>query len=296
MKRSNLKEVSMEIMVGAFIFMVLLALAFFTIILSYENFFTTYYKVEAKFDHVRGLRQGDNVFLRGVLIGRVKGLKVEQDGVRVLATLEQEPQLRKGYKVEILSSSVLGGQYLSIYEGPPGGASVPLDTLLNGTTPVDLMAEATSTIKALRDALEEGEILSNLKNIMAQFSKVSDDIAEGRGTLGKLIQDDEIYDHLRELTEQLSGISTRLAEGKGTLGRLLSEDETLYSDLSEAAASIKNFTGMISRGEGTLGKLVSDDALYQEAQLLLHEIRATIDDFRETAPITTFTSIFFGAF
>lgn len=296
MKRSHLKEISTEVMVGAFIFLVLLALAFFTIVLSYENFFTTYYKIEVKFEQVRGLRQGDNVFLRGVLIGRVKELKVEGDGVHVQATLEQEPQLREGYKIEILSSSVLGGQYLSIYEGPPGGPSIALDTLLRGTAPIDLLDEATMTIKALRDSLEEGEILANLQNIMAQFSKVSDDLAEGRGTLGKLIKDEEIYDNIRVLSEDLAGISTRLAEGKGTLGRLLSEDETLYTDLSEAAASIKEFTGVISRGEGTLGKLVMEEGLYEEAQLLLHEIRATIDDFRETAPITTFTSIFFGAF
>ncbi|MBN2560002.1 MAG: hypothetical protein JXQ75_03630, partial [Phycisphaerae bacterium] len=52
----------------------------------------------------------------------------------------------------------------------------------------------------------------------------------------------------------------------------------------------------LNSGEGTLGKLAQDDELYEEAKRLLHELRATVDDFRETAPITTFTSIFFGAF
>ena len=41
---------------------------------------------------------------------------------------------------------------------------------------------------------------------------------------------------------------------------------------------------------------MKDDELYEEAKLLLQEIRATVDDFRETTPITTFTSVFFGAF
>lgn len=79
MKRSQLRDVSMEIMVGAFMFMVLLALGFFTIILSYENIFRSYHDVEVKFEHVRGLRKGDNVFLRGVLIGRVKSLTVDEN-------------------------------------------------------------------------------------------------------------------------------------------------------------------------------------------------------------------------
>ena len=66
------------------------------------------------------------------------------------------------------------------------------------------------------------------------------------------------------------------------MGKLLSEDDTLYEDLSDAVASLKKVTDDISKGEGTLGKLVMDDELYQEAKLLLQEIRAAVDDLRET--------------
>jgi len=43
-------------------------------------------------------------------------------------------------------------------------------------------------------------------------------------------------------------------------------------------------------------KMVKDEKLYNDIQSIVKEARATIDDFRETAPITTFSSIFFGAF
>ena len=39
-----------------------------------------------------------------------------------------------------------------------------------------------------------------------------------------------------------------------------------------------------------------DDTLFVEAQLLLQEVRAAVDGYRETSPITSFTSIFFGVF
>lgn len=330
MKRSHIAELSMEITVGAFMFMILLALAFFTIILSYENIFTTYHHIDVKFEHVRGLRQGDNVFIRGVMVGRVKSLTVEEDGVRVLASLETEPKLREGYRIEILASSVLGGNYLSIYEGPADAPPLPKDTPLRGSPPVDLMAEATATVKSIREALEEGEILSNLQNTMAGLSKVTEDLSEGRGTLGKLMVDESVYnnlveitaslkdvsgalergegtigklmtdeavyDDLRRITENLAGISDRLAAGEGMMGKMLSDDSTLYEDLSATASSLRSITEAIASGEGTIGKLAMDDEIYEEAKLLLHELRATIDDIRETAPITTFTSIFFGAF
>ncbi len=323
MKRSQLQEMSMEIMVGAFMFMILLALGFFTIILSYENIFKPSYHLEARFEHVQGLRQGDNVFMRGVLIGRVKSLTVAPDGVLVLATLEQQPKLREGYQIEIKPSSVLGGQYLSIYEGPPGTEKIPEGTLLQGTPPVDLMDEATGTIKAIRDAMEEGQILYNIEKTMANLSKVSEDLAEGRGTIGRLLVDDSVYTNLEEISvslREVSGIlergegtlgalfhddtlyanltevSERLAAGKGMLGRLLSDDDSLYEDIAATAGAIRQVSERISAGEGTLGRMIADDELYEEAKLLLHEIRAAVDDFRETAPITTFTSIFFGAF
>jgi phospholipid/cholesterol/gamma-HCH transport system substrate-binding protein len=70
----------------------------------------------------------------------------------------------------------------------------------------------------------------------------------------------------------------------------------LYTNLMAAATSIKNISASIEQGDGTIGKLIKDDKLYEEAKMTLHEIRAAIDDFREAAPITTFSSIFFGAF
>ena len=45
-----------------------------------------------------------------------------------------------------------------------------------------------------------------------------------------------------------------------------------------------------------MGRLLADDTMYQEFQSLLREGRAAVDDIRETSPITTFTSIFFGVF
>ncbi len=323
MKRSQLREMSMEIVVGAFMFMILLALGFFTIILSHQNIFKPTYPLQVRFEHVQGLRQGDNVFMRGVMIGRVKSLTVEPDGVLVKATLEQEPSIREGYRIEIKPSSVLGGQYLSIYEGPPGEERVDIDTILYGVEPIDLMDEATAAVKSIRDAMEEGQILYNIEKTMANLSVMTEDMAEGRGTIGRLLVDDTLYNNLEEITVNLrevsamlergdgtlgallhddtlyvnlTDVSTRLAEGQGVLGRLLAEDETLYDDVAATAAAMREFTERISKGEGTMGKLIADDELYEEAKLLLHEIRAAVDDFRETAPITTFTSIFFGGF
>jgi phospholipid/cholesterol/gamma-HCH transport system substrate-binding protein len=94
----------------------------------------------------------------------------------------------------------------------------------------------------------------------------------------------------------LQDVSVRLANGEGTLGKLLSEDDKLYQDLSASMANLRTITDKVGSGEGTLGKLINDDQVYTEAQKLLGELRAAIDDMRETSPVTTFSTIFFGAF
>ena len=286
----------MEVTVGAFMFMVLLALGFFTIVLSRQNIFTPSYRVDVVFDNVKGLREGDNVFVRGVSVGKIKTLQIKPDGVHVSVNLDQPVELHDDYAIEILPSSVLGGRYLNIYEGSHGAPMIPKGAVVKGLTPVDLIDEATKTTQMIKKALEEGKIIENLKSTMAQLNDVTAKLSKGEGTIGKLMADNKVYDDLQAITTNLKDISERAAKGKGTIGKLLSEDDTLYTNLVEAAASIKNITASIEKGDGTLGKLVKDDKLYEEAKITLHEIRAAIDDFREAAPITTFSSIFFGAF
>ena len=286
----------MEVTVGAFMFMILLALGFFTIVLSRQNIFRPSYRMDVVFENVKGLREGDNVFVRGVSIGKIKTLQIKPDGVHISVNLEQPVELHEDYAIEILPSSVLGGRYLNIYEGSHSTPEIPKGAVVKGLTPIDLIDEATKTTQLIKKALIEGGIIENLKTTMAQLNEVTAKLSRGEGTIGKLLTDDKVYEDLHDITANLKDISERAAKGKGTIGKLLSEDDQLYNNLAEAFASIKTIATSIEKGDGTVGKLVKDDKLYNELLMTMHEARAAIDDFRETAPITTFSSIFFGAF
>ena len=61
-------------------------------------------------------------------------------------------------------------------------------------------------------------------------------------------------------------------------------------------ANIEEITRKINQGDGTVARLVNDDDLYKEIQRTISDARAALDDLRETSPITTFSSVFFGAF
>ena len=70
MKRRQMHQTSMEVTVGAFMFMILLTLGFFTIVLSRENVLSKNYRFDVVFNDVSGLIKGDKVFVHGVDVGR----------------------------------------------------------------------------------------------------------------------------------------------------------------------------------------------------------------------------------
>lgn len=295
-KKSYIHQSITELTVGFFVFAILGALILFTIILSYDNIFTKNFKMDVTFDNVTGLIRGDKVYVQGVDVGRVNELSIRPDGVHVNLTLKYDVNLREGYDIQVKPSSVLGGKYISIYEGPRDAAPLAEGTEIVGRSPVDFMEEASQALTSIRSSLDEGGLLGNLEATMANLKVISDRLAQGEGTVGKLLTEEQVYADLKQVVADLKEVSGRLSRGEGTVGKLLSSDETVYNDLKSTLSSINDSMQKISAGQGTLGKLVNDDALYNEIMKALAETRAMFDDLRETSPVTTMTSVFFGSF
>jgi phospholipid/cholesterol/gamma-HCH transport system substrate-binding protein len=296
MKKSRMQQNAVEAMVGAFLFMALLALGFFTIVLSQENWFSKSYQLEVSFDDVTGLIKGDKVYVHGVDVGRVKDLTITAEGVKTLITLEQDIKLRDNYMIRVLPASVLGGKYVSIDEGGIDNPLLAPGTEVRGHGPVDFIAQLTEATQAIRGSLEKGGILANLEGTMANLREITDRLQRGEGTIGRLLTEDSLYNELRKISSNIGEVAERVNKGEGSLGKLLSKDDALYRDLSDTVKALKDVAETLSRGEGTLGKLAKDDTMYRQVNELLGEARAAIDDLRETTPVVSFSSIFFGAF
>jgi phospholipid/cholesterol/gamma-HCH transport system substrate-binding protein len=338
MKQSSIdREMTTELIVGTFMFMVLLALGYFTIVLGRASLFEKKYPLEVEFVDVMGLRKDDNVVLRGMTVGKIKSLNLTDGKVRVLATLDSPVKLRVDYKITIISTSILGGRYLEVKEGGDDSPLLPSDVMPQGVPPFDLMMEAAETIHDIRKSLNEGGVLTNIemtvaalrevsakisrgegtigklvnddgiyndfqaigkdvRSITAKLQEITDKVSKGEGTLGKLIASDSVYTNVEAVSANLRDITDRLNQGEGTLGKLMSKDDKVYQDVADTAASLKNLTAKIERGEGLLGKMATDEALYADVKDAIGEVRAAVEDFRETSPVISFTLLLFGAF
>jgi phospholipid/cholesterol/gamma-HCH transport system substrate-binding protein len=326
------REMAMELAVGAFMVLLFVGLGVFTIVLSRDTWWSKKYPVEVVFSDVMGLRDGDNVVVRGMPVGKVITLRLEPDGVHVMAALDEPVECREGYKASVVTTSMLGGRHMEIEQGPATGGVLRAGSVLVGEDPRDLMADAAEAVGALKTSLIDGGVIENLQETSRQVREISERLNAGEGTLGKLLsKDDQLYKDLsagvasfRDLGDRLNAgegtlgkllskddqlykdlsagiasfreIADRLNAGEGTLGKLLSKDDQLYKDLSEAVATLNGLAKQIDEGKGMFGRLMKDDSMYDELMKAIDELRGWIDDSRETSPVVNFSTIFFGAF
>jgi len=306
------REVSMEILVGLFMFTVLIALGIFTIVLSQEKLWKKTYTYEFIFSEISGLREGDNVYLRGMNVGRVKQTDLRESHVGIYVSLDVPLHLRHGYKIDVVDASMLGGKHLKIYEGPADAEELGENMTVLGAKPVDMIQElgaAIAEFQAMIDAVNAGEgtlgkllkdesIHNNIAEVSEDLKQIMARIAGGESSLGKLLSKDDgqMYEDGKALMANIRAISQDLADGEGILGKLISGDDQAFQDLQAILASTRNISESINKGEGTLGRLVRDAKLYDETTLLVEDVRAAVDDLREASPITSFGSVLFGAF
>ncbi|MCK5850328.1 MAG: MCE family protein [Kiritimatiellae bacterium] len=298
------RELTTEVVVGFFMVMILLGLAYFTFILSGSVWGEERFEMEVLFGDVMGLKETDSVVVRGMPIGKVSKLVLQEkekdnkDGILVFLSLKKKLHMKTDNKITIVSTSILGGRYLEIYEGSEDAKDLPEGSPLFGKKPYDLMADAAELVSLTKDGFggEDG-IIESLRGSASQMKELITRLNEGKGTLGKLMSsDDNLYKDLSAAVASLKKMAERLEKGEGTLGKLMSPDDKLYKDLTASVESLKNISSKIEKGEGTIGKLISDEQLYDDLKQTVAEVQAAIDDFRETSPVVTFTSIFFGAF
>lgn len=340
MKRRN--DVFSQVVVGLFMVTVLLLLGYFTIVVSGVDVIRGKERIRltVAFDHVGGLKDHDNVMYRGTKVGIVDGVVVTPSNLLVNAYIDSGVLLREGYRIEVCSLSMLGGNYLMLEEGSGSPVNVA-GAVLRGETPGDWMTDVSRisrNLKNLTDSLERSGIITNIEAATASAKTIAERIERGEGLLGKLTSGDEsIYDDIRataanarEITAQLNrkkiydDLEIAIAEFRQVCANIskmsdgvdinpaiddfrkacaniskASEGVDLKGSIAKAESLLDNLNVVadrIKRGDGTLGKLTADDGLYREINGLIRDVRQVIDNYRDTTPISTFSSLAIGAF
>ncbi len=157
-------------------------------------------------------------------------------------------------------------------------------TFTNLSKVSEKIAKGKGTIGKL---IQDDTLYNNLEKTFSNLNEISEKINKGEGTIGGLINDKKFYNDIKGTFAEFRAISEKIAEGKGTLGKLVS-DKSIYNDLKVTMANLKDITGKIKEGKGSIGKMISDDEMYKSIDKTLLRIQQAASGFSEQTPISTF--------
>ncbi len=213
------EEKGMELKVGAFVLMAVIALTFFVVSISDLSFFESGRHLQVVFGFASGLKEAAPVRLAGVEIGLVKKLKVfvdQNDGgktkVAVNAWIKDDVPIPSDSNITINQLGILGEKYLEIIPGASkemlknngtilGHDPVPIEKI---TEHIDtLMAKLDTTVDGINNGILTQNNKRSLQEALEGLAALGTDLKEGRGTLGKLVTDASIYNNMDEMTADL---------------------------------------------------------------------------------------------
>jgi phospholipid/cholesterol/gamma-HCH transport system substrate-binding protein len=235
-----------------------------------------------------GVRKGDPVQMRGVIIGRINGFEMMENG-RVAVRLELEGQWKipEGSRSQLGASGLFGGRTMEIVPSNQSNVHQPFDTLPGSDAGTGLLGnaeelsvKADSILSSLQSLLNAGTVASvrgsaaELETLLTELSGVT---REQRGTLKRLTE---------SLANSAEGLEEAAAAGPD-VARAIARADSAMAVLTEtgrnldlAASSLRTLLSRIERGEGTLGKLSTDDALYTNMNRAAESVAALVEDLK----------------
>ena len=287
-----------KLRVGIFVLLGLAVLAF--LILNSSGDFNPFEKkmhLKARFAAADGLREGSEVQLAGVRIGKVEKVTLlppdspEDFKIEAIMVIGKElndspitERIRTDSNAQLVATSLLANdKIINISPGSSKGTPVSENDILESRVAISIN-QLTQT---------GNDLLEQINKLAVPANEILNKANQGEGTLGRIVNDESLYRNLdatvaeTKLTvTQLQTTLEKVNRGQGSAGKLLN-DPALYNSLNKTVAQLESISNDIKSGRGTAGKFVTDDALYNETRAAVIDLRTSAakinsiaDDFK----------------
>ncbi len=312
------------IVVGFFITLgtIILVVGIFTLG-GQKKTFSPSLSVSAIFNNVNGLQKGNNVWFSGVKIGTVKSLDffgTSQVKVTINIDRKAHEYIRKDAKAKISSEGLIGNKLIVIY-----GGSQPAGAIVGGES---LQVEEAMNPEEMLTTLQTNN--KNLAAITTDFKAISKRLADGKGSMGALLQDETLYKNLQatmaslrttvanlqtaarnseELTGSVAGYTARLNK-PGTLAGDLVTDTVIMTNLRTSVEqinlataqtnafmhSLRNAGEKLDEGDNAAGVLLNDEKVAGELRSTLENLNSSSQKLDENLEALQHNFLFRGYF
>jgi len=309
------------VIVGIFIF---IGIAIFILaVLTLGGQHKTFEKsiiVKAMFDDVNGLQKGNNVWFSGVKVGTIKKVILSgNERVEVDINIEEKSHqfIPKDSKAKISTDGLIGNKIIVIY-----GGSLQAPKVANGDV---LTVEKLRSTEEMLNTL--GKNNENLLQITNDFKLVSKRIADGNGTLGKLLTDETLVNELNATTATLHKVTqniealtanaanyTARLNAKGTLANDLVSDTVIFSSLRSTVTQLQkvsvtsdsvinnlkdasnNFSNALNNSKAPVGMLLHDEQAASNLKITLQNLQTGTKKLDEDLEALQHNFLFKGFF
>ncbi|WP_126243874.1 MlaD family protein [Chitinophaga rhizosphaerae] len=243
----NDKSTKRGVIVGIFVFIGLLIFVAGILILGgQKKTFMSSLGVVAVFHDIGGLAKGDNVWYSGVKVGTIKSISfLGHDRIQVRMEIDKRSRefIHKDVVAKVSSDGLVGNKIIALSGGTAGVPAVEDGDTIAVVTAIS-SDELLETLQVNNKSLVE--ITGNLKTITKK-------IADGEGSLGRLISSDTVYNDLkgaiaglqrttentRRITANLTDYTGKL-QRKGSLANDLVTDTIVFSNLRSSMSRIES--------------------------------------------------------
>lgn len=230
------------------------------------NPFSKKLHLKAQFGDANGLREGSEVRLAGVRVGKVDKITLmppsgvpnapKVEALMIIdSTIDGRPaneRIRTDSTAQQGSPSLLGNEML--INITPGSAI--------GQPVQDYAILPSSSSNTVNDFATSGtDLAQRLSKLSDEINGMVRDVKEGKGTMGRLFSDEALYNNLNATIRETEDMLRQIRSGEGSAGRFINDPE-LYNNANTIAGQLRLIADDLRAGRGTAGKLLTDDQLY----------------------------------
>jgi phospholipid/cholesterol/gamma-HCH transport system substrate-binding protein len=318
---------TLETRLGIFFAFTLIVAVIVLEMVGVADFFKPGYKVFADFQTVQDLKKGDLVKMAGVEIGRVDHIALASEKVRVTLKIKKaDAELKTDSKATIKFTGMMGQNFVALDFGTANAPKAVEGAILSTVEQPDLSAimakldNVAGDIQGLTKSFTPDSLAplfgpitdfmkqnsTNLGAILQNTRMVTEQVSNGKGSMGRLLYDDTLYNtalssvaglqagtaelkatvlEARAMMTNANYVISQINSGQGTLGKL-AKDERLYTEMTLAMSNIREITEKVNKGQGSVGKLVNDEGLYRNLKVSLQKLDKATEGLEDQGPLS----------
>ena len=254
-------------------------------VLLTSNIYYVYY------DNVSGLQESSRVKLRGVEVGNVRDITLENDRVKVEIAVESqyEEMIPVNSVAEMGSASLMGGVEIVIIQGD-AAEFMEDGATFEGRVKADMIGTLADKGAELMDGLNTtvGGVNALLEDNAQKISTLVSNLESMSASIDGIMSASSA--NIKSSISNLNSFTATLSENTGRIESMLANLDSFTGELAEAQLveqltttvnDLNTVLATIQSGEGSVGKLVNDPELYDSLAkagdnlaLLLEDLKA----------------------